>query len=269
MAHSQTNKNSASCRSLSVGRKAVREASRPATLYFINQKGSALIIGMSLMPLLVGGMFASLALAWFVSAKNDLLFECENGVLKSQKILVEAENTLLRLNTPVTNLVTQKKLLQRALLLAKTPVEISMIKARLLIIESQLTMLRKQQTAIHTLADAQASRSLQITALRLKQAFHRLQSLWSAQLFPSSFATTALIRLQKIAIDPSAQIYEAGANFPQQQTLTVSAKLSGPSLFPTWIAFLHSETFSWQESCSSRPALKENLWTAEIGKGKF
>jgi hypothetical protein len=269
MAHPQTNKNPTSRRCVSVWRKALREANRPSTLYIINQKGSALIIGISLVPLLVGGMLASLALAWFVSAKNDLLFECENGVLKSQKILVEAENTLLRLNPPIISLVTQKKLLQRALLLAKTPVELSMIKARLLIIESQLALLRKQQTVIHTLADIQASRALQTTALRLKRAFHHLQSLWSAQLFSSSFATTALIRLQKKAIDPSAQIYEARAGFPQQQTLTVFAKLSGPSLFPKWIAFLHSENFSWQESCSSRPALKENLWTAEIGKGKF
>ena len=269
MAHAQSNKNKALHRCVSVWRKNLRKANRTSTFTPLNQEGSALIVGISLLPLLVGGMLASLALAWFVSAKNDLLFECENGVLKSQKILVQAENSLLQLNLPIKSLVTQKKLLQRALLLAKTPVELSMMKARLLIIESQLAMLRKQQTAVHMNADLQASRSLQATALRLKQTFHHLQSLWTAQLFPSSFANTALIRLQKIAIDPSAHIYEARLGFSQQQTHTVFAKLSGPSLFPKWIAFLHGENFSWQESCSSRPVFKENLWTAEIGKGKF
>jgi hypothetical protein len=214
-------------------------------------------------------MLASIALAWFVSAKNDLLYDCENGVLKSQKILAEAENTLLKLNPPIKSLVTQKKLLQRALLLAKTPLEISLIQSRLLIVESKLALLRKQQTAIHTLADLQASRLLQTTALRLKQTFHHTQNLWTSHLFPLSFASPALIKLQKIAIDPSAHIYEIPADFAQQQTLTVLTKLSGPSLFPKWIAFLHAESFSWQESCFSRPVLKEKLWTAEIGKGKF
>ncbi len=269
MAYPQTNKNTAPHRCVSIWQKNLRKANRPASITYLNQKGSALVVGISLLPLLIGGMLASLAIAWFVSAKNDLLYECELGVLKSQKILVEAENALLKLNQPIQSLVTQKKILQRALLLARTPVEISMIKARLLMIESQLGILRTQQTAVHTLAEVQASRSMQATALHLKQLFHHLQSLWSAQLFPSSFANPALIRLHKISINPSAFVYEARPDFSQQQTLTVFAKLSGPSLFPTWITFLYAKSFSWQESCSSRPAYKEKLWIAEIGRGKF
>lgn len=269
MAHSQTNKNKARDRGVSVWRKILSQADRTSSFTTLNQKGSALIVGMSLLPLLLGGMLASIAIAWFVSAKNDLLYDCENGVLRSQKILVEAENTLLQLNLPIQSLVTQKKLLQRARLLAKTPVEISMIQARLLIIESQLALLRKQQTAVHSLANIQASHALQSTALHLKQIFLQLQKLWSADLLPSSFASSGLVKLQKLAIDPSADVYEVPPDFAQQQTLTVFAKLSGTSLFPKWMAFLQSKNFSWQESCSSRPVLKENLWTAEIGKGKF
>ncbi len=269
MAHARSNKNTASHGCVSIWQKSVRKTTRSTAFAHLNQKGSALIVGISLLPLLIGGMLAALAITWFVSAKNDLLYECENGVLKSQKILVEAENTLLKLNLPIKSLVTQKKLLQRALLLARTPVEISMIEARLLIIETQLGIFRQQQSAIHLLADAQASRLMQTTALRLKQIFHDLQSQWAGRLFSSSFANPALIRLQKIAIDPSAHIYEARADFSQQQTLTVFAKLSGSSLFPKWIAFLQTESFLWQESCSSRPTFKEKLWIAEIGKGKF
>ncbi len=269
MAHKQSNQNQHARRCVSVWSKILRAPSGPSTIPSLDQKGSALVIGISLLPLLVGAMLASAGLAWFISAKNDLLFQCESGVLQSQKILVEAANTLFQLNSPIKSLVLQKKILQRALILAKTPVEIVAIKTRLLAIEIQLAGFRKQQVVVHRLADIRATRALQQTAFRLKQTFRNLQNLWEANLLPTGYAAAALIQLQKTKIDPSADIYYARSDFAQQQTLTVFGKLSGRSLFPSWIAFLHEENFSWQESCSSRPSLKESKWIAEIGKGKF
>ncbi len=229
-----------------------------------------MILGLTLVPLILGSLLASLAIVWFLSAKNDLLFECEKGVLESQKILVEAENTLLKMNSPIRTLVTQKRILQKAQLLARTPVELALIKAKLATLELQLSLFKQKQLLLITTANLRASRQLVATAQGLKQIFYKLQNQWGADLLASSHSPAAQIQLQKVTIDPSASLYEAPEQMSTQQTLTVTAKLSGRSLFPRWLAFLHEGHFQWQESCSSRPQKKEtHLWIAQIGRGRL
>lgn len=218
------------------------------------------------MPLIVGSLLASMAVLWFIHSKNELLYNCENGLLTSQHILVTQENQLLQLNRPIESLVLKKKILKKALLVARTPVELSLIKAQLLQIELQLKALQQKQMMLIQHANLLAQQQNQKVVWQIKKRLNDFQKQWATHLIALVKITPAVIQLSKKIIDASAVIYTEPPRFQHKQTLQLHWRLSGQSLFPSWLLFLREQNFSWQDSCSTRPfKKKEGLWTAEIG----
>ena len=235
---------------------------------FLNSQGSALVVGLTLLPLIVGSLLASFVMCWMIRAKNELLFNCERGLLRIQTQLVEAENQLQSLNSPIEKTVLQKKVLKKSLLAAKTPVEASLIKAQLILIEIKLAAFKKRQQILISTTNLKAQQDIFVVAQKTKSHLTVLQSQWSARLFSSTQNSMPRIQLVPQTIDPSAEIYITPPGFRSQQTLHLKWFLKGTHLFPSCFHFLKEKNFSWQDSCSSRPTKKETgLWTAEIGKG--
>lgn len=235
---------------------------------FLDSNGSALVVALSLLPLIVGSLLAAFVASWMIHVKNELLFTCEKGLLRTQSHLVEAENELEGLNSPIEINVMQKKILKKALIAAKTPVEVSIIKAKLLLIEGELAVLKKKQRLLISMAHIKAQQEMFGVSQKMKSRLDFIQLQWSAQLFSATNGTTPRIQLIPQKIDPSADIYVMPSGFNILQTLNLQWQLKGSRLFPSWLHYLKEKNFSWQDSCSSRPAKKENgLWTAEIGKG--
>lgn len=243
--------------------QALRKTNRTAA----HDQGFALVAALCLMPLLMGSLFSALAIVWFLNTKNDLLFECESGLLKTQQTLISAENKLLLLNTPVKALVVQKKVLQKALRMAKNPALFAALKAQLLQIEVQLHALQKQQLVEIQKAHYQSQTQIAFLAQHLRRKLFHLQEQWSSRLVTVVKTPRPWIQLEAKKIDPSAILYIATTDFAQKQTLTLDWKLTGSHLFPTWLTFIYGNGFAWQDSCSSRPHKKEfSPWIAEIGK---
>lgn len=215
----------------------------------------------------MGSLFASLAIVWFLNTKNELLFQCEEGLLKTQQTLITAENKLLLLNPPIKLLVLQKKALKKALRVAKNPALFAAIKAQLLKIEVELLALKKQQLAWIQTAHFQSQSQIAFLSHHLRRRLSHFQEQWSARLVAMLKTPRPWIQLQPKKIDPSATIYEAAIDFAEKQTLTLEWKLTGSHLFPSWLTLIYGNGFAWQDSCSSRPYKKElNPWIAEIGK---
>jgi hypothetical protein len=218
------------------------------------------------LPLIVGSLLASVAVMWFINAKNELLYICENGLLKTQQILVTHENRLLQLNGPIESLVLQKRILKKTLLLARTPVEMAAIKAKLVQLEIKFKLYSQQQQTQLYQAQALAQQQNYHLVLQIKKRLFEFKKQWAAIVFTNVQAGPARIQLVQKIIDPSAAIYNAPPLFEHKQTLHLHWRLSGTSLFPSWLRFLRQKNFSWQDSCSTRPFKKENgLWTSEIG----
>lgn len=266
MDHSKRNTNQSPRATALVRPAYISKKDFSAPQIFLNQRGSALIIGLSFLPLIVGSLLASVAVIWFINAKNELLYTCENGLLKTQQILVSRENRLLQLNGPIESLVVQKRMLKKSLLLARTPVEMAAIKAKLAQLEIQLKVYSQlQQTEIHQ-AHALAQQQNDQLVLQIKKRLYEFKKQWATFVFVAVQARPARIQLIQKIIDPSALLYTVPLLFEHRQTLQLSWQMSGSSLFPSWLRFLKQKNFSWQDSCSTRPFKKENgLWTSEIG----
>ncbi|MBY0385572.1 hypothetical protein K2X05_10480 [bacterium] len=227
-----------------------------------------MVVSLTLLPLIIGSLLATFVMCWMIGAKNELLFTCEQSLLRIQSQLVEAENELQSLNSPIEKIVVQKKFLNKALLASKTPYEASIIKAKLLLIELELATFKKKQQTLISRAHLQAQQEILLVSRKMKHRLDELQFQWSAHLFSAIQNTAPRIQLMPQTIDPSAVVYVALPGFSAQQTLHLKWQLQGARLFPSWLQYLKEKNFSWQDSCSSRPAKKENgLWMAEIGKG--
>lgn len=212
-------------------------------------------------------LFCCLALIWMMQKKHELLFTCEKGLIQTQQSLVDGANKLLALNKPIQWTVFSKKWTQRALLLAKTPVDIALLKARLAQLELQLRNYALQQKTIHSTAETQARLKL-LQLLREQQ--HNLQQTknqWNKNVHISTRHTLPRLSLTVRRIDPSAVLYQDTPQFSEQQSLKFSWVLKSSSFFPKWLRWLNQNTFLWQDSCSSRPFKQENSrWVSEIGE---
>lgn len=221
------------------------------------------------MPVVLGSLLGSIATIWFLNTKNELLFLCEEGLLHVQRTLVKAENQLLGLNPRIKTLVAQKKILQKALRVAKDPALFASLKAQLIQIEIQLLNLKQQQLVLMKTAQIKSNLDVTFLSQKLRLRISRLQAQWATRLHTTLQNPQPRIHLQAQHIDPSARLYVAPHDLAKRQTLTLHWTLKGSSLFPSWLTFLYDNHFYWQDSCSSRPAKKElEPWIAEIGMGR-
>jgi hypothetical protein len=264
MDHEKQNSNQIPIAFSSSDRQNTKKANSPA----LNQHGSALLICLSTIPLLLSALIASLCVVWFLDAKNELLFLCEKSLLETQNQLVNAENKLLRINRSIENLVHEKKILKKALILSTTPADRALLKAQLIKIEIKLAFYKKEQTLLILKAQTRAQTTIRISANEIKKRLNTIQKQWSTHLWVQVKPSNPLMALEPVRIDPSGTIYRVPAQFEKKQTQNLRWSLLGLSLFPSWVQFLQSNKFFWQDSCSSRPYKKENnIWTFELGAG--
>lgn len=223
---------------------------------------------MSLLPLIIASVFATFGTLWFLREKSRVQFVCENGVLKTQEILVEAENRLLKLNLVAEALILRKRQLIAAILIAPTPFERSLLISKLEVILQRMRTLRQMQLSIVRLAEAKAA----IEDISLYQNFIRISAewkkSWQSAAFSVALVSPAKIKLQAVFNDEMLPVYTVPKNFARLQTQTATFSVFGKTLFPRWMTFLFSQKMAWQETCSSHPELKENLWKSQIGMAK-
>lgn len=232
----------------------------------VNKRGFALALALTLIPFFLGSVLAAGGLFAYLYAKNELFYQCERSLLKAQDTLLQGEEKILRLNPQIEQLVLEKRILNKALMVAPTPIERVAIRAELTRIELALYSLKLQQNFLKISSEQRAQYEMFLAERTQLQKLRDFSQLWKARLFAHAFKTVPRMQIIAKPIDPSAKIYKIPPQMSFLQTLTLRWSLSGTSLFPRWMQFLHSRRFYWQDSCSTYPQhTKDTRWHAEIG----
>lgn len=224
-----------------------------------------------LFTIIISSSFAILACAWFLTQKQHAELLCQKYVIKAQEDLLQGAEALLLLNPKAEALIVEKKYLEFSIKVNPNPVQKAIEAARLAVVIYQMSLLRLEQKAIFTQAEASALAA----SFQFKQKTHSLtqsmQSNWKSAIIrtPSISTTLATIRLVPIFKDPLLPIYQAPIDFESQQTLRYQMSLKTQGLLPSWISYLAPHFTQWQESCSSKPQ-KQGVqsWTAALTRDK-
>jgi hypothetical protein len=236
----------------------------------LNSRGFALLLGVSLLPLLAGSLLSAFGIFAYLYKKNELLFDCERSLLKAQELLLRGEENILQLNPQIEQLVLKKRIFKKALVVTVTPVDRALIRAELLRIEILLVKLKARQIFLKYENERRAQQEMLLIQRQHLKKLRDFSRIWKAQLLAQTSQTAPQMRIVARSIDPSAKIYQVPPQMAVQQTLTLRWSLRGSSLFPHWIRFLSNKEFFWQDSCSTYPKAKEDFrWQAEIGAVTF
>ena len=218
------------------------------------------------MPLLLGSMLATGGVIAYIYKKNELLYHCERSLLEAQKILLQAEGQILRLNPQIETKVIEKRILKKALTMSPTPADKILILAQLARIEITLSSFKMRQRLLKSSGEGQAQQEVLAVKREQLRTLHEFARLWRASLVANVSLTLPTIKMVATPIDPSATIYKVPPQMSVLQTLTLHWSLRSTSLFPRWMFFFRGQTFYWQDSCSTFPQSKElSQWHAEIG----
>lgn len=235
-----------------------------------NEEGFALVLLLSLLPMIVSGMFCILALSWFFCEKEKIQMTCERKNLAAQNELIDGANRLIALNPRVEALVLEKRMAEIEVAASVTPVDKAAAVAHLMIVRMRILALRAQQLLLIRTSEALALEELARIELAARSEAQHITSTWNA---PRALQSITHFELPVMQVDPHFSdpmipTYRIPENFSRRQTIDVDILIAGPQPFPKWIDPLWKGTFHWQENCSSHPQRGGFGWQSHLGRAR-
>ena len=232
----------------------------------MTEKGFVLLSFILFCPILLAISVASAWIFWFLLEKQKLENLCYEYVLKSQEVLVQANNQVLALNPKAWALIIEKKALYVTILTAPPPAAAA-ASSRLKTVIAQQHTLNRVQKGILQAGNLLTQSHAYTLQMKFRKQFLEIEKHWQQ----TSGKPNIEIYWKPSQLIPQFQEiappYERGKNHSYKQTLLVRWSYPLKNILPTWLKKMISFSKSWKGQCSSQPFKEKYTWLASLKNG--
>ncbi len=213
-------------------------------------------------------VFGVLWSVWFINQKHQLDNLCYGFVLKSQKNLVDQNETLLGLNGQAKALILQKKALDILILTGPPTVKAAALLKRRGVLAMQKALGLKQKFLLYQ-GNVLSRSELFRMRTKMNRHFEKIAGIW-----PGLRRGTLIFKIQwkdsqlKIAIRDIAPVYKRGGDHSRNQVHKVRWSTNLSSVLPVWISRMLPIQKRWEGHCASHPHKGGLKWHSAMGEGK-
>lgn len=229
-----------------------------------NQKGSALVLLLTLIPLFLTLLIGSSIVLHLLGLKSSISRACHQSAEKKQFLAAQAIDSLLKLNAQATVLRTQKKIkeIQLALALPRLPAsatEVALLKVQLKKIKNEQILLGRLQNKIQQQGQTQLDLGKRQLLKELDDIFIQFQS---DRPWLKITNQVHSLRLPRLGVHPTdtelAPTYEINPHLENDQSLAAHWQIE--ISLNNDIGFVPKKIWSLEASCSTTLLQKDQKW---------
>jgi hypothetical protein len=234
----------------------------------MNDKGFITFALVLLLPFVLTLSFASLFIVWLLNQNHSIENICFQYILESQEILVEANNSLIKLNPLAYSLIQEKRILDAIIITGPPPAKAAARLQKKIIVSKQRALSLEQKSIIQQ-ANFQSKNQMVKLIHELNLKFNKIKLFWQNKENIKPFYKVHWVPSQvKIKIRDIASTYYRTLNHSHLQSLDLKWNINLKKIIPHWLLNYIPLHRDWEGLCDSYPTKEGVAWFPTIGKVK-